>query len=143
MSSFSEFKTADKKPKLYPSDVYSRDMMMLSDDEAREPNIDDVISKRLALANITDPAMVTIYGERWGLVILPLFQMWKNEKNEDIKSLFELFFTRSLAELKLTAATGKERERLLIANYQPGPQEIEQKKKYRGIVEEGETYAKS
>lgn len=104
--------TQRNKQRRIPSDEWGHKDSLITNDEIKDVNgLWQLLSKELALANIEDDFMITLLNERWGLTIIPLFQLWEEsgpegDRDAGTYQLMMWFLTRSLAGLKLTRSKG-------------------------------------
>jgi len=95
--------TSKSNIKIMPKDEWGHKTAISGSDELRDvEDMRAMLSKELVLANIDDDFMVMLIEERFGLVILPLFQLYKRTSNESVKDMMNWFFSRTIIGLKLS-----------------------------------------
>lgn len=95
--------TSKSNIKILPRDEWGHKTAISGSDELRDvEDMRAMLSKELVLANIDDDFMIMLIEERFGLVILPLFQLYKRTGNESVKDMMNWFFSRTIIGLKLS-----------------------------------------
>lgn len=90
--------------KVIPQSEWEHKYVLFSGDESVDKldSIESFLSKEQVLAFIKDDFLILITEERYGLTIIPLYQLFKRTGDKAIKELMEWFLSRILVSLRLT-----------------------------------------